>query len=108
MNVKRTMMILGLALWLRPCGRLLAWNDNARMDAIASKAEQASETARSNRSEIQDLQTKINGLADKIDAKERRLEALERKAYHQDALEQRIRALEDAHSNGKAVVRRTE
>jgi TolA-binding protein len=95
-------MFLGLALWLLPYGRVFAWDDTARMDSIASKAEQASDATRSNQSEIQDLQTKINGLADKIDSKERRLEALERKAYHQEALERRIKALEDARDNLKA------
>ena len=101
MNVKMA-VIVGLTFLLLPCGRLLAWNDNARMDTIASKAEQANESARTAQSKIDDLQSKINRLEDKITARDYRLEALERKTNEQDALERRVRALEDARENIKA------
>ena len=94
MKVKMA-VILGLALFLLPCGRVFAFNDNARMDAIASKAEQANESARNAQSKIDDLQSKINRLEDKITARDYRMEELERKAREQDALEHRIRTLED-------------
>ena len=101
MNVKRTMMILGLALWLLPCGRLLAWNDNARMDAIASKAEQANEGVRNMQSKIDDLQQKINRLEDKISSRDYRMENMERKLRDLDILDRRVRALEDAREDHK-------
>ncbi len=101
MNVKMA-VILGLALLFLPCGRLLAGNDSARMDAIATKAEQANETARSMQTKIDDLQSKINRLEDKISSRDYRMETLERKVKEQDALERRMRALEDARENNKA------
>ena len=95
-------LILGLALWLLPCVRLLAWNDGAQMDAIASKAEQANETVRTMQSKIDDLQSKINRLEDKITSRDYRMESLERKVREQDALERRINALEDTREKSKA------
>jgi TolA-binding protein len=107
MNIKRTMIILGLALWLLPCGRVLAWNDSTRMDSIASKAEQANEGVRNMQSKVDDLQSKINRLEDKISTRDYRMENLERKVNGQDALEQRVRALEDARENSKAPTQTT-
>jgi predicted nucleic acid-binding Zn-ribbon protein len=101
MNMKRTMMILGLALSLLPCGRGFAWNDSARMDAIASKAEQANEGVRNMQSKIDDLQMKINRLEDKISSRDYKMEALERKLREQDTLDRRVRALEDAREDRK-------
>jgi septal ring factor EnvC (AmiA/AmiB activator) len=101
MNVKMAVIVV-LVLLLLPCGRGMAWNDNARMDAIASKAEQANETVRTMQSKIDDLQSKINRIEDKITSRDYRLEALERKANEVDALERRVRDLEDARENLKA------
>jgi septal ring factor EnvC (AmiA/AmiB activator) len=94
-------VVLGLALWFLPCGRLLAWNDGARLDAIASKAEQANQTVRTLQSKIDDLQSKINRLEDKISSRDYRMETLERKLRELDALERRVRVLEDARENSK-------
>ncbi|MFH1208474.1 MAG: hypothetical protein V1673_02805 [Candidatus Omnitrophota bacterium] len=105
-NVKRA-LILGLALLLLPCGRLFAWNDGPRLDAIASKAEQANQTVRTMQSKIDDLQSKINRLEDKISSRDYRMEALERKLKEQDALERRVRALEDARENSKVPTQTT-
>lgn len=107
MSVKKTMMILGLALLLLPCGRLFAWSDNARLDAVASKAEQANQTVRTMQSKIDDLQSKINRLEDKISSRDYRMEALERKLKEQDALERRVRALEDAREDLKTPIQTT-
>jgi peptidoglycan hydrolase CwlO-like protein len=100
MNVKMA-MILGLALLLLPCGRLFAWSDTARIEAIASKAEQANEGVRNMQSKIDDLQSKINRLEDKISTRDYRMENLERKVKEQDALDRRVRALEDAREDRK-------
>ena len=94
-------VILGLALWLLPCGRLLAWSDSARLDAVATKAEQVNQTVRTMQTKIDDLQSKINRLEDKISSRDYRMENLERKLKEQDALERRVRALEDARDDLK-------
>jgi septal ring factor EnvC (AmiA/AmiB activator) len=94
-------LILGLALLLLPCGRLLAWNESTRMDAIASKAEQANEGVRNVQSKIDDLQMKINRLEDKINSRDYKVEALERKLREQDILDRRVKALEDAREDRK-------
>jgi peptidoglycan hydrolase CwlO-like protein len=100
MNVKMA-VILGLALLLLPCGRLFAWDNSARTEEISAKAEQASESVRNMQSKIDDLQSKINRLEDKISSRDSRLEALERKAREEAALERRVRPLEGAREERK-------
>ena len=95
------MIILGLALLLLPCGRLFAWSDSARLDAIASKAEQANQGVRNMQSKVDDLQQKINRLEDKISSRDYKMENLERKVNQQGALDRRVRALEDAREDSK-------
>jgi peptidoglycan hydrolase CwlO-like protein len=107
MNMKRTMIILGLALLLLPCGRLFAWNDSARMDAIASKAEQANQGVRNLQSKVDDLQQKINRLEDKISSRDYKMENLGKKVSQQDALERRVRALEDTREDSKTPTQTT-
>ena len=100
MNAKRTMVLLGLTLWLLPFGRLFA-SDTVRMDSIASKAEQANEGVRNMQSKIDDLQMKINRLEDKISSRDYRIETLERKLRDQDILDRRVRALEEAREESR-------
>jgi TolA-binding protein len=101
MNAKKTMMILGLALLLLPCGRLLAWDNSARTEEISAKAEQAREDVRNVQSKVDDLQQRINRLEDKISSRDSRLEALERQARAQAALDRRVKPLEGASEEGK-------
>ena len=100
MNMKMA-MILGLALLFLPCGRLLAWDNSARTEEISAKAERASESVRNMQSKVDDLQEQINRLEDKISSRDSRLEALERQAREQAALERRVRPLEGAREERK-------
>ena len=94
-------LTLGLALLLFPGGRLFAWDSSARTEAISARAEQANESVRNMQSKVDDLQQRINRLEDKISSRDSRLEALERQARAQAALDRRVKPLEGASEEGK-------